>query len=204
MKNNLYTICYAVAVGALCAGLLTGAAEFTAPYREANQRADAMRNILAVLEVPIGPRAGAEELARVFERRVRQETLGPLTVYQLLGDDPDAEPELVAVDVVGPGLWGPIRGFVSLEPDWNTIRGVTFHDHQETPGLGAEISGEAFCSQFRGKRLFADDGTPGFRVVTSGAQGPLEVDGISGATITCDRVADLIRNLARQIAEERR
>lgn len=204
MNNNVYTICYAVAIGALCAGLLTGAAEFTAPYREANQRADAMRNILAVLEVPIGPRATADELTRVFEQRVREETLGPLTVHRLLGDDPEAEPELVAVDVVGPGLWGPIRGFVSLEPDWNTIRGVTFHDHQETPGLGAEISGESFREQFRGKRLFADDGTPGLRVVTSSAQGPLEVDGISGATITCDRVADLMRNLAKQISEERR
>jgi Na+-transporting NADH:ubiquinone oxidoreductase subunit NqrC len=204
VNNNIYTICYAVAIGALCAGLLTGAAEFTAPYREANQRADAMRNILAVLEVPLGPRATADELTRVFEQRVREETLGPLTVHRLLGDDPEAEPELVAVDVVGPGLWGPIRGFVSLEPDWNTIRGVTFHDHQETPGLGAEISGEAFRSQFRGKRLFADDGTPGFRVVTSGAQGPLEVDGLSGSTITCDRVADLMRNLAQQISEERR
>jgi Na+-transporting NADH:ubiquinone oxidoreductase subunit NqrC len=52
--------------------------------------------------------------------------------------------------------------------------------------------------------LFADDGTPGLRVVSSGAQGPLEVDGISGATITCDRVADLMRNLAKQISEERR
>jgi Na+-transporting NADH:ubiquinone oxidoreductase subunit C len=156
------------------------------------------------LEVPIGPRATADELTRVFEQRVREETLGPLTVHRLLGDDPEAEPELVAVDVVGPGLWGPIRGFVSLEPDWNTIRGVTFHDHQETPGLGAEISGESFREQFRGKRLFADDGTPGLRVVTSSAQGPLEVDGISGATITCDRVADLMRNLAKQISEERR
>jgi Na+-transporting NADH:ubiquinone oxidoreductase subunit C len=204
VNNNIYTICYAVAIGALCAGLLTGAAEFTAPYREANQRADAMRNILAVLEVPIEPRATADELTRVFEQRVREETLGPLTVHRLLGDDPEAEPELVAVDVVGPGLWGPIRGFVSLEPDWNTIRGVTFHDHQETPGLGAEISGEAFRSQFRGKRLFADDGTPGLRVVSSGAQGPLEVDGISGATITCDRVGDLMRNLATQISEEQR
>jgi Na+-transporting NADH:ubiquinone oxidoreductase subunit C len=148
VNNNVYTICYAVAIGALCAGLLTGAAEFTAPYREANQRADAMRNILAVLEVPIGPRATADELTRVFEQRVREETMGPLTVHRLLGDDPEAEPELVAVDVVGPGLWGPIRGFVSLEPDWNTIRGVTFHDHQETPGLGAEISGEVSAASF--------------------------------------------------------
>lgn len=204
MKDNAYTICYAVAVGMLCAALLTGAAEFTAPYRQANQRADEMRNILAVLEVPLESRARADELARVFEQRVRRETRGPLEVYRRLGDDAASAPELVAVNVVGKGLWGPIRAFVSLEADWNSIRGVTFYDQQETPGLGAEISGQAFCSQFRGKRLFADDGTPGLRVVSSGATGELQVDGISGATITCDRVTDLMHDLAVRIAEERR
>jgi Na+-transporting NADH:ubiquinone oxidoreductase subunit C len=203
VKDNLYTLGYAIAVGAICAGLLTGAAEFTAPYREANQRADKMRNILAVLEVPIGPRARADELTQVYQQRVREQTEGPLTVYRLLGDDPQAEPELVAVDVVGPGLWGPIRGFVSLEPDWNTIRGVTFHDHNETPGLGAEISHPGFLDQFRGKRLLSDEGTPALRVVSSGAEGPFQVDGISGATITCDRVQDILRDLAEQIKEKR-
>jgi len=202
VKDSIYTICYAVVVGTLCAALLTGAAEFTALYRAANQRADAMRNILAVLEVPIGPRMSAEELSQLYESRVRLETVGPLNVYRLLADASEAEAELVAVDVVGPGLWGPIRGFVSLESDWNTIRGVTFHDHQETPGLGAEISGEAFRSQFQGKQLLAQDGTPGLRVVSAGAQGPLEIDGISGATITCDRVGDLLRGLAEQIIAE--
>jgi hypothetical protein len=76
VKDNLYTLGYAVVVGAICAGLLTGAAEFTAPYREANQRADEMRNILAVLEIPVGPRAGAEELTRIFDQRVREENEG--------------------------------------------------------------------------------------------------------------------------------
>jgi Na(+)-translocating NADH:ubiquinone oxidoreductase C subunit len=162
-----------------------------------------MRNILAVLEVPVAPRTSAEELTRLFEARVRPETIGPLNVYRLLGDAAAGESELVAVEVEGPGLWGPIRGFVSLESNWSTIRGVTFHDHQETPGLGAEISGEAFRNQFRGKRLLAEDGTPGLRVVSGGAQGPWQVDGISGATITCDRVGDLLRHLAEQIVEQR-
>jgi Na+-transporting NADH:ubiquinone oxidoreductase subunit C len=203
VKDNLYTLGYAVAVGTICAGLLTAAAEFTAPYREANQRADQMRNILAVLEIPVGPGAGAEELAEVFEQRVRREKKDAMTVYFLVGDDPQAEPELVAIDVEGRGLWGPIRGFVSLEPDWDTIRGVTFHDHNETPGLGAEISHDIFLDQFRGKRLTDEEGEPALQVVTGGADGPWQVDGISGATITCDRVGDLMRDLARQIQEVR-
>lgn len=203
MKDNLYTLGYAIAVGAICAGLLTAAAEFSAPYREANQRADELRNILAVLEIPFEPRAGAEELTAVFDQRVRQETKNGMNAYFLVGEDPQAEPELVAVHVVGRGLWGPIRGFVSLETDWDTIRSVTFHDHNETPGLGAEISHPSFLDQFRGKRLTDDDGRPALQVVTSGAAGPWQVDGLSGATITCDRVGDLMRDLARQIQEVR-
>ena len=202
MKDSVYTVCYAVVVGTLCATLLTGAAQFTAPYREANRRADEMRNILAVLEIPVDPRASAEELTRLFEERVREEAVGPLGVYRRLSDPAKDEAELVAVEVAGPGLWGPIRGFVSLEPDWNTIRGITFHDHQETPGLGAEISGEAFRRQFEGKRLVDDSGEPGLRIVSAGAEGPFEVDGLSGATITCDRVEDILHDLAGQILEE--
>ncbi len=200
MKDSIYTICYAIGVGTLCAGLLTGAAQFTAPYQEANRNADKMRNILAVLEVPVEPKTSAEDLTKLFEKRVSEDKLGSLVVYHLLADgQADA---LVAVAVDGPGLWGPIRGFVSLESDWNTIRGITFHEQEETPGLGAEIAGEAFRDQFRGKRLLADDGTPGLRIVSSGAEGPLQVDGISGATITCDRVGAILTGLAEQVSEK--
>jgi hypothetical protein len=45
-----------------------------------------------------------------------------------------------------------------------------------------------------------DDGTPALRVVSSGAEGRSQVDGISGATITCDRVQDIMRDLAEQIS----
>ncbi|MBM4091462.1 MAG: FMN-binding protein [Planctomycetes bacterium] len=203
VRDSVYTVCYTLAVGALCATLLTGAAQFTAPYREANQRADEMRNILAVLKVSVDPRTSAGELTRLFDSRVRHESIGSLAVYRRLSASADEGPELVAVKVEGPGLWGPIRGFVSLERDWNTIRSVTFHDHQETPGLGAEISGEAFLRQFQGKRLLDDTGTPGLRIVSSGAAGTWEVDGLSGATITCDRVEDILHDLAGQIREER-
>jgi Na+-transporting NADH:ubiquinone oxidoreductase subunit C len=202
VKDGVYAVCYAIAVGVSCATLLTGAAQFTAPYREANQRADEMRNILAVLEIPVDPRIAAEDLTRLFDARVRHESSGSMSVYRRLGAPADEQAELVAVKVEGPGLWGPIRGFVSLEPDWNTIRSITFHDHQETPGLGAEISGELFCRQFQGKRLLDDRGTPGLRIVSAGADGALEVDGLSGATITCDRVADILHDLAGQILEE--
>lgn len=201
MKASLYTIVYAACVGTFCAALLTGAAEITRPYREANQRAEELRNILGVLEVPFEPHASAAELIDLFERHVRREEVGPLVVYRLIGDDADAG--AVALEVGGPGAWGPVHGFIALEGDWDTVRGITFHDHQETPGLGGEISAEPFRRQFRGKRLFDDEGRPAIRVVRDGADTPTEVDAISGATITCDRVETMLRRLAERIAEVR-
>jgi len=202
VKDSIYTICYAIGVGALCAGLLTGAAQFTKPYYEANKRAEEMRNVLAVLEVPVEPGTSIEDLGRLFESNVESEKLGNMTVYKLLGDGSSGKPGLVAVEVRGPGLWAPIGGFVSLESDWNTIRGITFHEQEETPGLGAEIAGEPFCSQFQGKQLLNDKGEPALKIVSSGAEGPLQVDGISGATITCNRVQDILHGLAEQVSEK--
>ncbi len=201
MKGSLYTIVYAVIVGTFCAALLTGAAEFTRPFREANQRAEEMRNILGVLDVPFAPGASAEELVQVFDNHVRRETFGPLTAYRLITNEEEVDAGAVAIEFEGSGAWGPIRGFLALESDWETIRGITFHDHQETPGLGGEIDTAAFREQFRGQPLLAPDGSPAVRIVRDGADDPGEVDAISGATITCDRVEVILRRLAEQIDE---
>jgi Na+-transporting NADH:ubiquinone oxidoreductase subunit C len=201
LKGSLYTIVYAVCVGTCCAALLTAAAEVTRPYRDANELAERQRNVLGVLGVSFDRRATAAELNRLFDEHVRREEIGPLVAYRLVGEGEDAG--AVAVEVAGKGAWGPVRGFLALESDWATVRGITFHDHQETPGLGGEISEEPFRRQFRGKRLFADDGTPGIRIVARDAEGPTEVDAISGATITCNRVEAMLRGVAEQVAKLR-
>ena len=102
--------------------------------------------------------------------------------------------EAIAVPFEGGGLWGPIRGFLSLKEDRRTIRGITFHEQQETPGLGGEIASEGFRAQFQGKRIVAADGTPGIRI-RRGAGGDVvnEVDGITGATISSKAIANLLR-----------
>jgi Na+-transporting NADH:ubiquinone oxidoreductase subunit C len=109
----------------------------------------------------------------------------------------------VAVPFAGDGLWGPIRGFLALEADRRTIRGIAFHEQEETPGLGGEIAGEAFRAQFRGKRIVAADGTPGIVIRRGkGAQAVNEVDGITGATMTCEKVQAMLNRLIARIAKE--
>jgi len=91
------------------------------------------------------------------------------------------------VPLRGTGLWGPIWGYISLEPDLNTVYGTIFDHQGETPGLGAEISTEWFQEPFRGKTIFQDSTQfVSVKVIKGGApdDDPHAVDAISGGTIT--------------------
>lgn len=193
MKESLHTFVYAAALGAVCAALLTGVGRFTAPYREANAKAEKVRNILAVLQVPFDPGSSSKELLKMFERVVRVEERGALTLYVYRDQQSDKGVLAVAVPFAGQGLWGPIKGFLALEPDMRTIRGVAFHQQEETPGLGGEIVSAWFRDQFKGKSIESAQGEPGVRLVQGGkglAQN--EVDAITGATMTSQRVQKML------------
>ena len=91
------------------------------------------------------------------------------------------------VPLRGKGLWGPIWGYMSFNPDLNTIYGVTFDHQGETPGLGAEIALDWFQKPFYGKKIFADSTRfVSIKVLKGGAPKDDEhaVDAISGGTIT--------------------
>ena len=95
--------------------------------------------------------------------------------------------------VQGVGLWGPVWGYVALNGDLNTIYGVVFDHTSETPGLGAEITGDGFKKQFVGKTIFNGAEFVGITVVKGTAQGNIhEVDAISGGTITSKAVEEMI------------
>jgi Na+-transporting NADH:ubiquinone oxidoreductase subunit C len=203
VKRSLYTVVFAAALGTVCALLLTGVGQFVAPYREANAKAEKVRHVLHVLGVPLVPGTPPQELLEVFERDVRTEERGELTVY-IYGEAGGADPA-VAIPLVGPGLWGPIKGFLALKPDMRTIRGVTFYEHEETPGLGGEIASAWFQDQFKGKSIVGPDGEPGIRILRGGgASQPNEVDAITGATMTSKKVEAMLNAAVMRIVEERR
>ena len=93
---------------------------------------------------------------------------------------------LYIVQCYGPGLWGPIWGYISLYDDCNTIYGAVFDHKGETPGLGDEIATAKYAAQFEGKKLFENDKFVSISVVKGGAK-PEDmhaVDAVSGGTIT--------------------
>jgi Na+-transporting NADH:ubiquinone oxidoreductase subunit C len=201
MKASLYTVVYAAVLGTVCAALLTGVGRFTAPRREANASAERYRHVLEVLRVPYEEFTSPEELLALFERNVEVEEREGLRLYRYTGGE-DGVLEAVAVPLSGPGLWGPIRGFLALEPDMRTIRGLTFHEQEETPGLGGEIGSERFLRQFAGKRIVGPDGAPGVRLVQEGrSEAANEFDGITGATMTGERVQAILNGAATEVVD---
>lgn len=202
MKDSLYTLFYAAAMATVCALLLASVGQFTAPYRQANAKAEEVRNILAVLQVPFEPRASSQELVEIFEKNIREQERGNLTLYVLTSEE--GTEEAVAVPFAGTGLWGPIKGFLALEADMRTIRGVTFYEQEETPGLGGEIAAPRFRNQFKGKVIEDETGAPGIRILRGG--GTLkqnEVDAITGATMTSERVEQMINAAIEQVLKDR-
>lgn len=105
--------------------------------------------------------------------------------------------ELLVLPIEGKGLWSTLYGYLALGPDLTTVRGLTFYQHGETPGLGGEVDNPRWKALWPGRQAFDDDGRPAIEVVR-GSAGPPErdphrVDGISGATITSRAVGATIR-----------
>jgi Na+-transporting NADH:ubiquinone oxidoreductase subunit C len=102
---------------------------------------------------------------------------------------------MVVLPIEGAGMWGTLYGFLALEPDGNTVRGVTYYDQKETPGLGGEISNPKWQAVWVGRKVFNANWEPQLTVIKGKAgppdKDPLRVDGLSGATITSNGVARL-------------
>ena len=199
MKNNVYTLCYAGVLGTVCALLLTAVASITRPYQEANAVAEKNRNILGVLQVPYPSGSSSQELVKIYEDNVREEKSGGLDIFRYSSGDT----ETVAIAFEGPGLWGPVKGFLALDKDMRTIRGITFYEQEETPGLGGEIAADWFRKQFIGKSIVDETGDAGILISSSEGEAPNKVDAISGATMTCDKVQAMLNEVIKSIVEEK-
>ena len=77
--------------------------------------------------------------------------------------------------------------------DLNTIRGFTYYEHGETPGLGGEVDNPRWKALWPGRKAFDEPrqsrdhrGDQGRRR-SAGVEAPHQVDGLSGATITSPR-----------------
>lgn len=105
----------------------------------------------------------------------------------------------VVIPVYGAGLWDAIWGYVALESDMNTVKGVVLDHKGETPGLGAEIATPAHQAKYVGKTVFEGDDFVSITLKKGGANPSdanyaHEVDAITGGTKTSDGVTEMIRS----------
>ena len=86
--------------------------------------------------------------------------------------------------------------FLALNPNARTIRGLTFYEHKETPGLGGEVDNPRWKALWPGRLATDENGVPKISVVKGRAgpvsEDPYHVDGLSGATITSNGVTNLM------------
>ena len=100
----------------------------------------------------------------------------------------------VVVPLYGAGLWGPIWGYIALDTDMDTVKGIVLDHSGETPGLGAEITTPKHQAMYPGKTIYEGDALVGVTLKKGGADknNPHEVDAITGGTKTSDGVSAMI------------
>ena len=116
-------------------------------------------------------------------------------IYEVQGAD--GEVEKIILPIEGKGLWSTLRGFIALDTDLQTVRGITFYEHKETPGLGGEVDNPKWKASWPNRKVFGPDGTPKIALIKGRAaspeEAPFDIDGLSGATITSRGVTYLVQ-----------
>ena len=100
--------------------------------------------------------------------------------------------------IFGKGLWSTMYGFLALDKDLKTVRGITFYEHGETPGLGGEIDNPKWQAGWVGKKAFDSKGDILLHVIKSKVDpsdpnAGSEIDGLSGATLTTRGVDNMMK-----------
>jgi Na+-transporting NADH:ubiquinone oxidoreductase subunit C len=107
-------------------------------------------------------------------------------------------PELVILPVHGYGLWSTMYALLAMDPRSSEIKGVSFYEHGETAGLGAEVENPRWQAQWIGKQVLDESGDVRFELAKGGVDPSspnviYQVDGLSGATLTADGVTKMMR-----------
>ena len=222
-NSNAYTFIFAIVTVVIIAAGLAFTATTLKPLQAENVRKEKMQNIIST----IGVDANRDESAELFKKYIKKQLV--LKADGTVDDAVDAftldlKKELhkpydqqrfpiylaekdgkkyYIIPLFGSGLWDDIWGYIALDSDKNTIVGASFDHKGETPGLGAEINQSWFEDEFKGKKIFDDNGDfVSVKVIKGGAK-PDDVhgvDAISGGTLTCNGVTHMLEERLKNYA----
>jgi len=103
----------------------------------------------------------------------------------------------IVLPIYGKGLWSTMYAFLAIEGNTNVIKGLSFYEHGETPGLGGEVDNPLWKKQWEGKQIYDTSGNLAITIL-KGKVDPAkpeavhQVDGLSGATLTTVGVRNFI------------
>lgn len=223
-SSNGYVLGFSVVVCVVMSAALALTATALKPLQAASAEFDRQKNVMiAAGLVRPGDTRSRPELEQLYQQRVTETVIEKATGKPAEGITPkdyaamkeqeqkryavvattrgdDGKLGAIVLPVSGKGLWSTIRGYLALEGDANTVRGITFYSHGETPGLGGEVENPTWTAQWEGKHILAEDGNLFSIVVKKGKVDPTVpkeerhyVDGLSGATITSNGVTKFVR-----------
>ena len=145
--------------------------------------------ILATRDSNLSSKVPTSEDIAVIKNR---ENIGKIFILR----NEDYSINKLILPIRGYGLWGTLYGYISIENDFNTIAGIEFYDHKETPGLGAEVDNPKWKNLWPGKEIY-QNGEVSLSVIkgkvdNNDKDAQYEIDGLSGATITSRGVTNMI------------
>jgi Na+-translocating ferredoxin:NAD+ oxidoreductase subunit G len=188
-EPSSFRLAATLAVAGLASGLvLAGIYQATAPMIERN-RAEALR--AAIFTVVPGTKTIRTHALRgdrlvVLEDASASKTKEP-RVYE--GLDASGHSLGFAIPGSGPGFQDTIELLFGFDPKRSAIIGMAVLESRETPGLGDKIAFDpAFLANF--EKLSVE---PQIELVKKGARSePNHVDAITGATISCRAVVNIL------------
>ena len=202
MRSDAYTITFTTIITVILGLGLSATADSLRDRQILNEQLDIKKNILSVLGYKQETPWTNEEVQSLYDsniNEIRIDEVGSVldevdksgnSAYTIYQSRENNKVTGYAIPIAGKGLWGTMYGYFAIEPDAETVKGITFYKHKETPGLGAEVDKDWFKNNFIGKKLTDKNGELVSIEVVKGYVSKTDpdalhkVDGISGATIT--------------------
>ena len=237
MYSNNYTLFFVFIVTVVLGTMLSFTKDNVKDLQDQNLKADVQKTILRSLNFDESLLLTNESIEQTFKSSIDAKCVNvegeivecnieevdieknedTLPIYIRMDND---EVQGIALPIAGKGLWSTIYGYIALNPDTDSVLGIQFYKHGETPGLGGEDEKKWFTDNFVNHPLNQPDGEIQYvpkrirdksgkiisiKVVKGGVDysesntsSIHQVDGISGATVTADGVTDfLLEDLLR-------
>ncbi len=156
--------------------------------KETDAKAAARDSSMHALVTDLGP--DVRDIASIRKREHYS------TIYEVREGD---QLKTLVIPIRGYGLWSTLWGFIALDmtntaagAEGITIKGLSYYQHGETPGLGGEVENPLWKAKWPGKHVYDADWNVLVEVSKS-ATTDYQVDALSGATITSNGVTSMLQ-----------